>query len=448
MSGEALGRFVADLAEKTAAPGAGSAAAVVVAIAAALAEMAARFSADADVTGRAAALRARTLPLAEEDARAFRAVLDSTGKERPVALSHAADVPLEIAEAAAEVRALASPLLEHGNRNLQGEAVAALALADAAARAAAELVLINLGHESDDPRAARARKLVTRASPPRERPGAEWALGRRVELSGREIAWDVFGDGPPVILLHGTPTWSYLWRKVVPTLARSFSVYVFDLPGYGNSPAPRDREISIRTHASTLVDLLDYWDLRTPAAVGHDIGGAALLRAHLVHGRRFRQLGLVDAVVLAPWITPTTRHIQDHLDAYGTMPRHIFEQITAAHLRTAVHRGLDDDAFSAYHAQWRGEGGQRAYLEKIVHFDEQHTREFEPLLETIRVPVLVLWGQQDAWLDPALARRLGDLIPGADVKLIDGAGHFSPEDAPSEVADALLGFFRSSSGSG
>jgi len=269
----------------------------------------------------------------------------------------------------------------------------------------------------------------------------DWALGRRAQLSRGPIAWDVFGTGPPIVLVHGTPTWSYLWRNVAPALAQDFTVYVFDLPGYGDSPPPADGGVSIATHSLTLVELLDYWELEAPAAAGHDIGGAIVLRTHLLHERPLRLLALIDSVVLAPWITPTTRHIQAHIEVYRTMPSHIFDQVTGAHLRTAVLGDLDDDVFEAYHGRWRGAEGQAAYLEKVAGFDEQHTRELEPLLATIRVPVLVLWGAEDAWLDPALARRLGDLIPGATVRLIAGAGHLAMEDAPAQVTQSLVDFF-------
>jgi len=244
------------------------------------------------------------------------------------------------------------------------------------------------------------------------------------------------------VLVHGTPSWSYLWRNVAPELAREFTVYALDLPGYGDSPAPADGVASIATHATVLVELLEEWGLEEPAVAGHDIGGAIVLRAHLLHERRFRRLALIDAVVLAPWVTPTTRHIQANLDVYRTMPNHIFEQITAAHLRTAVRRDFDPEAFAAYQGRWQGVDGQAAYLQKVAHFEEQDTREFEPLLGSIGVPVLVLWGAEDAWLDPSLAHRVGDLIPGSEVRLIPGAGHFSLEDAPAEIRQALLHFFR------
>jgi pimeloyl-ACP methyl ester carboxylesterase len=103
---------------------------------------------------------------------------------------------------------------------------------------------------------------------------------------------------------------------------------------------------------------------------------------------------------------------------------------------------MDGDAFEAYMSQWRGEGGQRSYLRKVEQFDEGLTEEFEPLLGSVRVPVKILWGERDAWLDPAFARRLHALLPtSAEPVLIPEAGHFVTEDASEEVAHELLGFF-------
>jgi pimeloyl-ACP methyl ester carboxylesterase len=115
---------------------------------------------------------------------------------------------------------------------------------------------------------------------------------------------------------------------------------------------------------------------------------------------------LIDAVALRPWVTEATRHVQRHSDVYRTMPNHIFEEVVAAHLRTATSGPMDEEDFDAYLAQWRGPEGQEAYLRKVERFDEEHTAELEPLLGSIRLPVRIVWGEEDAWLDPAFAREL------------------------------------------
>ena len=173
-----VGRFLDLLASSSSAPGGGSALAVSVALAASLSSMAARLSTKqlTDATGlaeRAEGLREQVAPLARADAVAYGRVLAAQqARESPdpdgdvrAALSEAADVPLAVAEAGAEVASIAARLASEGNPNLEGDALCALLLADAGVRAAVRLVEINLsGKPGADGRLERARELVETAA--------------------------------------------------------------------------------------------------------------------------------------------------------------------------------------------------------------------------------------------------------------------------------------------
>jgi methenyltetrahydrofolate cyclohydrolase len=173
-----VGRFLDLLASGESAPGGGSAIAVSVALAASLSSMAARLSTKhlADATGlveRAEGLRERVAPLARADAVAYgRVLVAQRAREAPyrdgdvrAALSEAADVPLAVAEAGAEVASIAARLASDGNPNLEGDALCAVLLADAGVRAAVRLVEINLsGEPGEDGRLERARELVETAA--------------------------------------------------------------------------------------------------------------------------------------------------------------------------------------------------------------------------------------------------------------------------------------------
>jgi formiminotetrahydrofolate cyclodeaminase len=163
------------VAAETSAPGGGSVSAVAGGLAASLVAMAARFSSEwedaAGAVAQAEALRARLLPLADEDAHAYENFLLARRMSREVepevrdaaigdALSRAADVPLAIAEAAHDVACLAAELAERGNPNLRGDAATAALLAEAGVRASANLVEINLATRAGDERIERARELV------------------------------------------------------------------------------------------------------------------------------------------------------------------------------------------------------------------------------------------------------------------------------------------------
>ncbi len=269
---------------------------------------------------------------------------------------------------------------------------------------------------------------------------ASWTLERRAATTHGEIAWDLLGAGPPVVLVHGTPTRSVLWREVAPLLAEHFSVYVFDLVGFGQSERYEHQQVSIRIHALVLAELVHAWGLEEPALVGHDIGAAAVLRAHLLEGTPARRLGLVDAVVLRPWITATTRHLQANLDVYRTMPTHIFREVAAAHLRTATQQPMQPDVFAAYFDQWEGEPGHRLWVRNVRGHNEQDTADFEPLLDGMRTRTRIVWGEHDQWLPLQVATKIHARLPNADLVVIPAAGHFSPEDQPTRVAETLVDF--------
>ena len=269
-----------------------------------------------------------------------------------------------------------------------------------------------------------------------------WTLKRRARLStGEEIAYDVSGQGSPMVLVYGTPSRSCIWAAVAPALAERHAVYVLDLLGFGMSRGTGHQDTSIPAQSRAIAELIRRWGLAAPGIVGHDIGGAVVLRTHLLERVPFSRIALVDAVVLRPWITPTTRHKQTYAEAYRTMPNHIFHSTVLAHLRTATALPIDEAAFAAIFGQWEGEDGQARYMHNLEQFDERFTDEFEPLLGSIRVPVRIVWGKRDAWLNPAFAHRLLALIPGAELSLIPGAGHFSMLDRPDEVAQELTNFF-------
>jgi len=175
-SNESVGEFCDTISAETSAPGGGSVAAVVGTMGASLTAMAARFSKEqwedaAGAVAQAEALKARLLPLADEDARAYETVLLALRMPRDVdgdvrdaaigdALSRATDVPLAIAEASLDVATLACELAQRGNPNLHGDAAAAVFLSEAAVRTCANLVEINLATQEGDERLDRARGLV------------------------------------------------------------------------------------------------------------------------------------------------------------------------------------------------------------------------------------------------------------------------------------------------
>jgi pimeloyl-ACP methyl ester carboxylesterase len=276
--------------------------------------------------------------------------------------------------------------------------------------------------------------------------GSDWTVTRRWDSGDGEVAYDILGDGAPVVLVHGTPSSSYLWRHVAHALAETSRVHVFDLLGYGASDKHAGQDVSLDAQTRVLCGLLDHWELERPSIAGHDFGGTITLRAHLLAGRDFTKIALLDPVALAPWWTPFFALVRDNARVFQQIPAAIHEAIVLRYLRGAFNRVMTDEQLAPYAAPWLGEAGQLAFYRQIEQADQRFTDEIEPLYDRMRAPVRIVWGAQDGWLPVAQAEQLRERIPGAQLCLIEDAGHFLQEDAPQAVSATLKQFLETPTG--
>jgi pimeloyl-ACP methyl ester carboxylesterase len=263
---------------------------------------------------------------------------------------------------------------------------------------------------------------------------AEWRLREALSTEQGSVRFDRFGSGPPLVLAHGTPFSSFVWRRLAPVLAARWTVHVWDMLGYGSSDKRDGQDVSLAAQSRILGALLDHWEIAEPAVVAHDFGGAVALRAHLLDGRAYRSLVLVDVVALGPWGTPFFRLVREHADVFEQLPAHIHRGVVAAYIGGATHAPLEPAVLDALVAPWLGPDGQRGFYRQIAQADQRHTDEIEDRYGEIAVPVHIVWGEADAWIDPARGRELQARIPGSRLTLVPGAGHLVQEDAPDALA--------------
>jgi pimeloyl-ACP methyl ester carboxylesterase len=144
----------------------------------------------------------------------------------------------------------------------------------------------------------------------------EWVLPETYVMDGRIVRYGREGHGPPVVLVHGTPWSSYNLRHLIMALSQYYTVYYYDLIGYGQSDkSPGD--VSLGMQNQVLDRLLDHWQLKNPVVLGHDFGGATVLRTYLLNGRDFEKIVLIDPVAISPWGSPFFRHVKAHEEAFA-----------------------------------------------------------------------------------------------------------------------------------
>jgi pimeloyl-ACP methyl ester carboxylesterase len=252
------------------------------------------------------------------------------------------------------------------------------------------------------------------------------------------VAWDRSGEGPPLVLLHGTPWSSALWRDTAEALAHRFTVYRWDMPGYGASSKDPAHPVDLGVQGELFADLLGTWGLDRPHVIAHDFGGAVALRARLLHGARYASLCLVDVVALSPWGSPFFTLVQRYAEAFAQLPPAVHRGALEAYVRGASHRGLREDDLAVLVDPWTGPTGQAAFYRQIAQADERYTDEVEPRYGEVDEPTHLVWGAQDTWIPTDRAHRLQGLIPGATLQLIEGAGHLIQLDAPALLVAELV----------
>lgn len=269
------------------------------------------------------------------------------------------------------------------------------------------------------------------------------ALSRTFASSQGDVRYEIHGEGAPLVLVHGTPSSSFVWSRVWPRLAPHWQVVTYDLPGYGASDKFADQDVRLRAQAHVLTELIAHLGIERPHLVGHDFGAATVLGAHLAEEAPAASLTIIDGVTLNPWGTPYSLLVRANVGVFQALPAYVHEAMLAAHLRSAVSRVLDEATLQALLAPWTGEVGQAAYYRQVAQYDHEFTGFLETRYGSIKAPTQILWGAEDRWIPPATAQRLQALIPGARLGWLPDAGHFAMLDTPNAVAEKIAAFLDS-----
>jgi pimeloyl-ACP methyl ester carboxylesterase len=272
-------------------------------------------------------------------------------------------------------------------------------------------------------------------------PHASWSLPETFAFEGQAVRFGVLGrpDRAPLVLLHGTPFSSIVWRRIAPHLTEHRQVFYYDLLGYGRSDMRTGQDVSLSVQGRLFAALLSHWHLSKPDVVAHDFGGCTALRAHLLHACEYGSLTLIDPVALAPWGSPFVRHVRDHEAAFAGVPPYIHAAILPAYIGGAAFRPLPASTLQLYVDPWLGVSGQAAFYRQIAQMDQRYTDEIESRYAEMRCPVRIIWGEQDAWIPVERGRELAKRIAGSSLRVVPDAGHLVQEDAPEAIVAALLG---------
>ena len=260
-----------------------------------------------------------------------------------------------------------------------------------------------------------------------------------LERPGARLTYEVAGDGPAVVLIHGFGLDMRMWDPQVGPLADRFRVVRYDCRGFGTS-GPFDPAVPY-THAGDLIALLDHLDIGDAVLAGLSFGGRVALQAALADPARIRGLALLGAVLDGvPWDPESARALDEVARRVQEAGVPAGREAWLAHPLFAAARERPDLA-AALTAMVAGYPGQH-WLGLDPH---RETRRPIDVLEGICVPALVAVGERDVpgfrEMSAVLARR----IPGAAYRVVADAGHMVSMEQPAAINDLLISFVQEAS---
>ena len=249
------------------------------------------------------------------------------------------------------------------------------------------------------------------------------------------------GSGDPVLLLHGEPTWSFLYRKAIPPLARVARVVAPDYFGFGRSDKPVERDwYTYDRHYASIERLSDELDLHGLTVVVHDWGGPIGLRLAVEHAERVARLVVTNTGIFAgrppseQWL-----RFRDFVRRVGTelRPGQLVQITCVTELSDEVVAGYD-----APHPVPESKTGLVMFPE-LVPTESDHPSAGAMLavreaLKSWDRPALVVFSDSDPIFSPRVGERFAELLPGAEpAETLAGAGHFLQEDKGEELGERI-----------
>jgi pimeloyl-ACP methyl ester carboxylesterase len=270
----------------------------------------------------------------------------------------------------------------------------------------------------------------------------------RVPVGPGAMHVERFGHGgTAVILIHGFGTSSFLWRNVAPAISDAgHTAYAIDMFGHGESDRPVDSDFGIAAQAEYLDAAMTALRVARGIIVGVDIGGAVALRLAATRPERVEKLVLINTPAFDEIPTRDITKMQRSTAKFAF--RTTRGVLGAAPLIEGVLKGSVSDPdtkmpvklIARYLAPFAGRDGVNHLLAIASSINADDLEDVD--IKTIHVPALVVWGEEDQWVDSKMADRLVNALPDGRLVRIPGIGRLVPEENPEQMSTLLLDFMR------
>lgn len=279
-----------------------------------------------------------------------------------------------------------------------------------------------------------------------ERDGRDWPhreFSQFVDAGSSRWHVQKMGEGPVLLMLHGTGASTHSWRDIAPILMRHATVLMPDLPGHGFTHTRTTQALSLPGMARAVGELLSALQLNPSMVMGHSAGAAVLARMCLDGRIQPKRLLSLNGALLPLHGLPA--HIFSPLAKLfavtSLVPRVVSWQAANPAMVERLVRStgshLDARGVELYQRLLRSPDHVGGVLNMMARW------ELEPLqrdLPKLTTPLTQIVGGNDVTVPPELAKRVQGLLPNAEIITLPGLGHLAHEEAPQRVVDAISGF--------
>lgn len=256
------------------------------------------------------------------------------------------------------------------------------------------------------------------------------------------------GKGPPLVFVHGMPTWSFLWRHFIREFSPDHRVIAVDHLGFGRSYKPEDGDYHPRTLSENLTALIGALGLKDITLVVHDFGGPIGLGHAVRHPESVQRLVLFNTWMWSLSDHPGARKLDRAVSGWlGHVLYRWFNASARWAIPSVLAKGnrLELAAHRAYIEATRSGAervGQLSLARHLIGASDWYDELWQSRARLAGKPLQLIWGTQDPTFGQAERERWTEEFPEAQVTLIDEAGHFPQEEAPGRAIDAMRGFIE------
>ncbi|HEX5624449.1 MAG TPA: alpha/beta fold hydrolase [Saprospiraceae bacterium] len=268
---------------------------------------------------------------------------------------------------------------------------------------------------------------------------------RFLDLDGHKLHYIDEGEGPVVLFVHGTPSWSFDFRNQIKGLRSRFRCVALDHLGFGRSDKPEDYPYATIRHADNLQKLVDYLGLQEYSLVLHDFGGPIGFSLALRHPERVRKWIILNSWLWDSREEPSFQRMSRLLRSPALKFLYRYLNFSARFALPASFGSIKLDArirkqYTAPFARISERNGPIGMVRSLLQDQEWFGSLWRQRERMYGIPLLVIWGMKDPVISTAYLSALKQGFPEAEVLELKNCGHFPQEEEASAVTQALLGF--------